>query len=240
MKKMTFGAMMAGLLGLGGVNAVTAQVVAEDGWWRSEYQVVQAADRGRVGGRGLPADRGGEYRGDRDDGYYDDGYYDDGRPGAGRGTNRDGYDDGVTVDVYRERDGRPGQRGRVIRADGRVGIRLPGRVVVTARPSLRYRGRRASALYWSEVNWNVRFRERYVGHGYRARLQDIVGKKTVKQLQRHRNRLHVRGALTYRWVSLGRRGMMLQVRAGRIPIAELIDFHNDRYVDIVRLNQSAW
>ena len=213
MRIVMFGAMMAGLLGLAGTGATAAQVVAEDGWWSSEY-------------------RAGQYAGQRD-GRYDVRY-------DGRDVRYDGRD-GQRDRRYRERDGRYNERGRPgVRAGGRVGVRLPGRVVVTARPSLRIRGRRAPALYWSEVNWNVRFRERFVGYGYRASLRDIVGKKTFKQLVRHRNRLHVRGALTYRWVDLGRRGTMLQVRAGRIPVAELIDFWSDGYVDIVRLNQSTW
>ena len=237
MKTLMYGAMMTGLLGLAGAGSTTAQVVQADGWWSTDYKEgYAAADRGRRGGGPR-----GDVRIDRERGRVDVEVY-EGRRGRGSGEF---YEDDVR--------GRGGVRGRVeVRVrDGRVGYRQPGRVRVVARPALRYRGHVAPRVYWSEVYWDVRFRDRFMrdvhyGNGYydhrgrRARLKDIVGNRTVKELRRHRNRLGLRGELHYRWSDLGRRGLVLQVRVGRMPLAEFIDFRGDGYVDVVRLSQGIW
>ena len=220
-----FGAMMAGLLGLAGAGSTTAQAVGPDGWWTSDYvgerfDETRARRNGRVerrgdgtGARVLPVE-------ERYDVY-----------GAGDRFER-GRRDRVRVEG----------RGRVdVRGDGRVGYRLPGRVVVEARPAYR-RGRYVEpGFYWTEVGWDVRFkRNAFRHHRGRPNLNRVLDGRTVKRLRRHRDRLGVRGRLTFRWVDAGRYVTVLQVRAGHTPLAELVDFGHDRYVDVVRLSQFAW
>jgi hypothetical protein len=169
------------------------------------------------------------------DGYEDRDRYND----RGRNDNRDRYNDrgrNDDRDRYNDR-GRKDNRYRGRQA----GIVIPGgRVQIRRRlPAGRY-GRGSYAYrrpQWQRVQWNVRFRndDRYGHDNFRPRLRDIVGRDAVRRLQRHRNRVGARGALTYRWVSLGRRGEILQVRAGRRPIAEFVNFGRDNRVDVVRL-----
>jgi hypothetical protein len=214
-------------------TAAGAQEQDNTGWWdaeellsgqaelQTEPQVrLIATDANRVD-RNVRLDGRDRSRGS--DGYEDRDRYND----RGRNDNRDRYNDrGRKDNRYR------GPQAGIVIPGGRVQIRrrLPaGRY---GRGSYAYR-----RPQWQRVQWNVRFRndDRYGHDNFRPRLRDIVGRDAVRRLQRHRNRVGARGALTYRWVSLGRRGEILQVRAGRRPIAEFVNFGRDNRVDVVRL-----
>lgn len=61
---------------------------------------------------------------------------------------------------------------------------------------------------------------------------DMLGRSGVRRLEEQRRRLGISGALTGRWVSEDRSaGGVLQVRAGRRPLAELVDRTGDGRVD---------
>lgn len=68
----------------------------------------------------------------------------------------------------------------------------------------------------------------------------MVDDRTYRRLVLHRNRLDLGGALTGVWVERGPGVAALQVQAGRIPIAELLDFEMDGRIDRVMLRRSAW
>jgi len=144
--------------------------------------------------------------------------------------DRDGRDRYDNRGHANDRNRYQGRQGGIVIPTGRVEIRR-------RRPSVRYaRGAYAYRPRWRHANWNVRFRQDNFRHDRRRpTLQEIVGKQTVRRLQRHRDQIGARGRLTYRWVSLGRRGEVLQVRAGREAIAEFVNYGRDRRVDIVRL-----
>ena len=216
----TLGLGAAGLFSLLAVaTTAEAQEYDDTGWWEAEELFV---DQPRFKDSPQPAvialsaysDRNGRDRGKN-----------------GRDTYNRRGDDGDR-DRYDDRNRVRGRQG---------GIVIPGgRVRVQRRPNLR--GRSARGGYynrpqWRRANWDVRFRhiDRYDRGRRRSSLRDIVGRRTVRRLQEHRNWLGARGNLNYRWVSIGYRGEVLQVRAGRRPIAEFVDFGSDYRVDIVRL-----
>lgn len=181
---------------------------------------------------------------------YEDGY----RDGYGVDFKEDGRE--VRLRVSGDRDGRRGDerygeyerdarydRERRVRGRQRAVVIPGGRVRVRARATGyaprrdRYHGLGYRPL-WRHVDWNVTLREPWGRrHRYdRVHLRDIVGKRTMRRLDRHRTRIGARGPLRYRWRDLGHRGVVLQVRAGGIPIAEFVDFRHDGYVDVVRLS----
>lgn len=215
------------------LTASTANAQEPDtGWWDAEEMLVssqpelQAEPRSAVialDRRNARVERDGRNRNgrDRDRDRYDD-------RGRANDRDRDRYDDrGRTNDRDRYR----GRQGGILIPSGRIEIRR-------RRPNVRYaRGAYAYRPLWTRANWNVRFRHDafYRHNRVRPRLRDIVGNQTVRRLRRHRDRIGAHGRLTYRWVSLGRRGEVLQVRAGREPIAEFVNFGRDNRVDVVRL-----
>jgi len=144
----------------------------------------------------------------------------------------------------RDRRDRQDRRDQRVRGRQRAVVIPSGRVQVRPRVVLDLRRDYArGAGYgwrptWHRMDWEVRFRRGYrAAHRYdRAQLRDILDRRTIQRLQRHRNRLDARGRLTYRWRDLGRRGVVLQVRAGRTPIAEFVDFGRDGWVEVVRLS----
>jgi len=67
---------------------------------------------------------------------------------------------------------------------------------------------------------------------------DLLGRDGYRRLRTHQRRLDVRGRLAVRWVSVGSSGhAVLQVRAGRHPLAELVDRNGDRRVESIFLRE---
>ncbi len=63
-------------------------------------------------------------------------------------------------------------------------------------------------------------------------LVDLLGARGYRQLQSRRKRLGVSGSLEGRWISTGPSGAhVLQVRAGKHPLAELADRTGDLRVE---------
>lgn len=151
----------------------------------------------------------------------------DARSGAdARVTYEEGYQPRggrVSVDTYRRHD-RPDRFRRYAR-DNRRDVR------------------------WVPANWrHVRFNN-VRGHrrggrngrvsraGYVPNLYGLVGQRTYRRLERHADRIGAYGALNARWVRVDRRARVLQVRAGRVPLAELVDRDRDPRVEEVWLNR---
>ncbi|MCA9739539.1 MAG: hypothetical protein R3E98_14300 [Gemmatimonadota bacterium] len=227
-------------------SSASAQARVEvDEWWEAEQAVAPDAAlfRGSIEDIELTDaaydayGRGG--RGNRDARGGDDRY--------GREEDRDGWDrDGRDRDRYDDRDDR-GDRDRYDRpgrvdARGRIEVR-PGwnaRVVVVAGHDRYDRDRYAYRPAWRPVDWRVSLHPRAdrFGHGrLDARdLSRILGGRTVDRLDRHAARIGAHGPLVGRLLPGRRGGTVLQVRAGRTPVAELIAYGRDRHVDVVRLN----
>lgn len=63
-------------------------------------------------------------------------------------------------------------------------------------------------------------------------IVDVLGRRGYRRLTEQRRRLGIEGRLTARWVSTDRSGArVLQVRAGRHPLAELVDRTGNGRVD---------
>lgn len=63
-------------------------------------------------------------------------------------------------------------------------------------------------------------------------LEDVLGDRVVRDLRGWARDLGVRDGLRGRWVPVRERGVtVLQVRAGRTPVAEFTDWNGDRRVD---------
>lgn len=68
-----------------------------------------------------------------------------------------------------------------------------------------------------------------------ASLGTILGDAVMGRMLGHADRVGLGGSLDARWLDLGRRGGVLQVRAGGQPLAELADFDRDGRADVVLL-----
>lgn len=114
----------------------------------------------------------------------------------------------------------------------------------------RYSGRAVDHrrdVNWVAADWrNVRFRNprgngrghgRVTRAGYVPNLYGLVGERTYRRLERHAERIGAYGALNAIWVRLDRGARVLQVRAGRVPLAELVDHDRDPRVEEVWLNR---
>lgn len=163
----------------------------------------------------------------------------------------------VELDGWWRSDARSGADARVTYEEGYRP--RGGRVSVDTyrRPHRPNRSRRARGyavdhrrnVNWVPANWNrVRFHN-VRGHrrggrhgrvsraGYVPDLFGLVGRRTYRRLERHADRIGAYGALNARWVRLDRGARVLQVRAGRVPLAELVDYDRDPRVEEVWLNR---
>ena len=67
---------------------------------------------------------------------------------------------------------------------------------------------------------------------------DLLGRDGYRRLREHQRRLDASGRLAVRWVGTGASGRaVIQVRAGRQPLAELVDRNGDRRVDSIFLRE---
>ena len=66
-------------------------------------------------------------------------------------------------------------------------------------------------------------------------LRDLVGRETVKGIERHAKALGLRGPLEGRWFRMDRYSVMLEVAVRGVPVAELHDYGSDGLIDRVLL-----
>jgi len=67
-------------------------------------------------------------------------------------------------------------------------------------------------------------------------LEHLLGFRTLERLHRHAHAFGAFGLPRGRWVDLGPRGVVVQVRVGRLPLAELGDVDRDGRIDWARVN----
>lgn len=103
------------------------------------------------------------------------------------------------------------------------GFGLPAR----AHPPLRWERR-----YWEGNLPHSRTRHRGGTLG-RGELISVLGPAVYGRLDRQRARLGGRHALSGRWIRPHGSSIVLQVRAGRLAVAELTDFGADGWIDVV-------
>jgi len=101
-----------------------------------------------------------------------------------------------------------------------------------------------AAWGWVAADWGP-FRVR-IGSGqpsFRPRtldrqdLRNLLGKETVKQIERHGKAMGLRGQTWGRWFQVDRRTTAVEVTMGGAPVAELYDYGNDGYIDEILLIQ---
>jgi len=128
-------------------------------------------------------------------------------------------------------------RARVEYRDGRIGVAvsigdLPVRV---AHPRVRTAGR--VAVNWGPVRVVAKTRGRYWTHSSLRRkdLRYLLGKETVRRVERHARAMGLRGPVQGAWYRIDRRTLMLEVTVRGTPVAEMYDFGSDGYIDEVYL-----
>jgi hypothetical protein len=70
---------------------------------------------------------------------------------------------------------------------------------------------------------------------HRQEIRYLVGKETVKRIERHAKRMGIRGRTRGHWYRADRNTMVLEVTVDRVPVAELYDYRSDGYIDDIFL-----
>ena len=117
--------------------------------------------------------------------------------------------------------------------NGRVGVGVSvGRLPVRVSPH------GPTARGWVAAEWGpvrVRVASRrpsFTGRTiHRRELRYMLGKETVKRIERHARRMGIRGRTLGRWFHVDRSTSVLEVTVDRIPVAELYDYRNDGRID---------
>lgn len=95
-------------------------------------------------------------------------------------------------------------------------------------------------VIWRRHHWDAPHFRPLRRHGLDAflrgpELRIVLGDLAYGNLTRHRHRLGAREPLVGRWYRPARRTLVLQVRSGPFPVAELSDLDGDGHVDVVLL-----
>ena len=203
-----------------------------DGWW-----IPRSIDRGAPSERdGDVRQRGPEARPDRDDRWTGD------RPGKGngrdkaRGQGRRGDDD--RDDRWGDDDRWGEARGERRRGNGPPFCRNGQGHPVHGRDWCREKGWSAGGIGgWLDGGWDdVIFRGEPRRRMEQPTLGGILGDIVFGRMVDHAERTGRTGPLDGRWLDLGERGGVLQIRAGGQPLAELADMDRDGRADVVLLS----
>jgi len=89
------------------------------------------------------------------------------------------------------------------------------------------------AADWGPVRIRVASRRPSWNQGTldRQDLRYLLGKETVKRIERHARRMGVRGRTRGHWFRVDRTTTVLEVTVDRISVAELYDYRNDGVID---------
>ena len=122
---------------------------------------------------------------------------------------------------------------RVEWRNGRIGVGVDiGRLPVRVSPH-GPTARGWVAADWGPVRIRVESRQPFVRQGtlHRQDLRYLLGKETVKDIERHAKRMGVRGTTRGHWFRADRNTTVLEVTVDRIPVAELYDHRSDGVID---------
>lgn len=89
------------------------------------------------------------------------------------------------------------------------------------------------AADWGPVRIRVASRPIFRAQGTLERrdLRNLLGRETVKQIERHARQMGIRGRTRGHWFRADRNTTVLEVTVDRIPVAELYDYRNDGFID---------
>lgn len=101
--------------------------------------------------------------------------------------------------------------------------------------------RLGATLVWRQAEWEEAIlRSRQTAGSISQRtLETVVGAPVLEKLEDQRRRLGIARYLSGRWLLAEDGGTVLQVFAGRTPIAELADWESDGRVDMVLVNEGV-
>jgi len=122
---------------------------------------------------------------------------------------------------------------RVEYRNGRIGVGVSmGRLPVRVSPH-GPTARGWVAADWGPVRIRVASRQPFFHQGPldRQDLRYLLGKETVKDIERHAKRMRIRGKIRGLWFRADRNTSVLEVTVDRIPVAELHDHRNDGVID---------
>jgi hypothetical protein len=69
----------------------------------------------------------------------------------------------------------------------------------------------------------------------RSNLRHLIGKETVKRIERHARMMGIRGRTRGHFFRINRTTTVLEVTVDRVPVAELFDYGSDGFMDRVYL-----
>ena len=128
-------------------------------------------------------------------------------------------------------------RARVEYRSGRieVGVAL-GRIPVRVSPH-GPTARGWVAAHWGPVRIRVASGPGILPQGTLEKrdLRFILGKETVKDIERHAKRMGIKGKTRGQWFLVDRNTTVLEVTVDRIPVAESYDYRRDGYLDEIFL-----
>lgn len=124
-------------------------------------------------------------------------------------------------------------RARVEYRNGRIGVGVDiGRLPVRVTPH------GATARGWISANWGplrvrVDSRQPFRRQGTldRPELRYLLGKRTIKDIERHAKRMGIKGRTRGQWFREDGNTTVLEVTVDRIPVAELYDYRSDGHID---------
>jgi hypothetical protein len=89
------------------------------------------------------------------------------------------------------------------------------------------------AADWGPIRIRVASRQPVFRQGFMDRqdLRGLLGKETVKRIERHGKYLGARGKTEGRWFRVDRNTTLLEVTMGGVPVAELYDYGSDGFID---------
>jgi len=128
-------------------------------------------------------------------------------------------------------------RARVEYRNGRIGVD----VAIGSRP-VRVSPHGATVRGWVSADWGpvrmtvVSRRPSFARVTLKKNdLRHLLGKETVKRIERHAKAMGLKGPISGHWFPLDRSTMLLEVSVRGVPVAELHDYGNDGFIDRVFL-----
>lgn len=122
---------------------------------------------------------------------------------------------------------------RVEYRNGRIGVAVAIGDLPAYGAHPRYRTAGRVAVNWGPVRVLARNRGAYWTRTTLRRndLRQLLGRETVRRLDRHARAIGLRGPMHGDWYRIDRRTLMLEVTVRGAPVAEMYDYGGDGYMD---------